>query len=173
MKLHKWIAYQNRFWNGLITHPREPIFDIFDDLATRSERSAISVMGFFQPYLIAGSAFNPPYPGLPLDGDLEDEWRAYHAAWQEFLSRNPRAMIAEMMTDISETHDACSFPVGYEREIEAWVRCGFETERPFDDGWKIDTPVWRQRLADATQVAGDGWVFYQDERLVWRVTKWR
>ena len=168
MQLHRWIACQSRYWTDLVTHPREQIFDIFEDLASRSEHSAIRAIGYFEPHLNAISAFNPPYPGLPLASDLDNEWRQYRASWQGFLSRNPYAHIADLLVDVSESHDASSFPAGYEAAIEKWVRTGFTGERPFDDRAGIDTADWRQELTQAAEQAGTGWVLLEDGRLTRR-----
>ena len=117
------------------------------------------------PKLEADSAFFWPPKGIP--PDLAAEWDRYPAAWEGFLDRNPRVRLAWIVGWVSETHYFCSWPTGWEDVIRDWVRAGMPDPRPFDDRIGIDTSEWRQRLREAADETGDGWVYY-DDVLVWR-----
>ena len=167
--LGAWLARERRQWLGLVTVHGDTLFDDFDDLAIRTERVALDLCGFFLPYLDADSTFTPPWPWRPLPGGLDAEWRDYGVRWRAFLDRNPRARLASMLSEISESHDAASWPYGWEDRIRDWVRSGFFGERPFQDAWRLDSPAWRRKLAETADEAGEGWVYYDDQhRLVWR-----
>src|SRR5690606_7332730 len=114
-----------------------------------------------------------PFKGQPdingLTEDLAAEWRAYAGRWERFLEQNPKARIATMMSDVSESHYACSFPYGCEHLVRDWALAGFPEPKPFDDAHRIVTDAWRERLIDAMERAGPGWVFYRDDgNYEWR-----
>ena len=146
---------------------------VWEDLVRRSAPHV--GMKFFMPRWEADSAFTPP--GEPFNGrpdiyglteELAAEWRAYRARWQAFLNRNPRAHIASMMSDVSESHEASSFPHGWEHLVRDWALAGFPEDRPFHDGHRIVTDAWKNQLRDAMRRAGPGWVFYGDDIYEWR-----
>lgn len=167
--LERWLAYERRHWSALV-QVDDGTPDAFEDLARRSEAAAVVSGRPWLPRWEADSAFNPAsspgYYGLP--DDLAAEWTDYAGRWERFLAANPRCRLASMLGEISEAHDASSFPTGWEEPIRAWVRSGFAGERPFHDGWSLDTPAWRAELARTAAEAGDGWVYDDDGRLVWR-----
>lgn len=166
--LERWLAWERAFWSDLVQHD-DGTPDAFEDLARQSEPHVKRMP--WSPHWSSSSAFTPSREfdyGLP--GDLVNEWESYARRWQRFLARNPRVRLADALVDISESHEGTSWPHGREDAIRAWVRSGFAGERPFHDGWRLDTPEWRQALAETARQAGNGWVYWDDagSRLVWR-----
>jgi hypothetical protein len=128
--------------------------------------------GIFLPRWEANSAFTPSsampgFHGFP--DDLEAEWQVYRARWDAFLELNPRARIADMLSDCSESNDASSFPSGWEHVIKAWAEAGFPEPAPFYANNRIWSSTWRAQLLDAMQRAGAGWVYQNDDvNYEWR-----
>lgn len=158
------LAESRRRWSDLITQ-NDDTLDRFDDLALRSLPLINRSRSTFLPRYTPDSAYTPSLDwdyGLP--PDLIAEWVEHGQRWERFLERNPRARLCDMLSDISETHDASSWPYAWSGRIYDWLRSGFVGERPFHDALGIDRPEWRSALAEASQRAGaEGWVFYVEE----------
>src|SRR6218665_2605839 len=127
-------------------------------------------MGFFMPRWEANSAFTPsgkPFDGRPdLYGLTEEqaaEWLAHARRWEAFLELNPKARIATMLSDVSESNDASSFPYGWEHVVRDWALAGFPEPKPFGDDHRIVTDAWKGQLLTAMRHAGQGWVFHGDD----------
>lgn len=162
---------ERRLWSALIEHDDgTPAF--FEDLV-RGTAPFVPENRPFGPRWQANSAYtpSPDFNYYRLPDDLLDEWRFYGERWQRLLELNPRMKIADMLSDVSETHDSSSFPSGWEHIIRDWVRNGMPDPRPFHDRNHIDTPSWRAEFMAAAQAAGPGWVFHADGPEV--VFEWR
>ncbi len=165
--LDRWIAFEVRYWRGLVTNPGDDVFlPAWADLVRRTAPHVAGRMVFL-PRVEADSAFTPPQPYLPMPAALEAAWQGYEAAWEGFLDRNPRARLASMLGWISETHDASSWPHGREIVLRDWVRAGAQDPRPFDDRIGIDSEKWRRALRETAAAAGPGWVVWWNDRLAW------
>lgn len=167
------LAQERHQWAALLEHD-DGTPDFFDDLVRRTAPVVPDDRPFW-PRWEANSAFTPScwlgtdYFGLT--PQLDDEWRQYESRWQRLLELNPRMKIADMLSDVSETHDSSSFPSGWEHVIRDWVRKGTPDPRPFDDRNQIDTPAWRQEFMAAAQKPGPGWVLHAHGPEV--VFEWR
>ncbi|ODT77702.1 MAG: hypothetical protein ABS76_26580 [Pelagibacterium sp. SCN 64-44] len=147
------IAWERRRWQDLVTND-DGTPALFETLA---RMTALVDDDGFLPRWNARSAFTPPNTmKLPLD--LTIDWDRYARRWDTFKQRNPRVMIASLMSLISESHDHSSFPFGWEGKIKAWVDDGMPALYPFDNrnGLKLET-LWMD-MSDAITLAGPGWV---------------
>jgi hypothetical protein len=71
-----------------------------------------------------------------------------------------------MMHHISESHNASSWPVGYERHIQVWVDAGDPcAPPPFEDRYRIVTPEFFNRLRELRQMCG-GWFYFDNDQGV-------
>lgn len=158
-------------WSALLENDDgTPYF--FDDLARRTAPVVPDDRPFW-PRWSADSAFtpSPDFNYFSLPAALLDEWCVYGERWKRLLQLNPRMMIADKLSDVSETHDSLSFPSGWEHVVRDWVREDMPDPAPFDDRNRIDTSAWRQEFMAAAQKAGPGWVFHADCRDV--IFEWR
>lgn len=74
-----------------------------------------------------------------------------------------------MLSGVSESHDASSFPYGWEQVVRDWAQNGFPDPKPFDDRLHIVTDIWKDQLRDAMQRTGNWCVFYGDADVYeWR-----
>jgi hypothetical protein len=71
------------------------------------------------------------HPLVP--ADILQNWINWKNDYPAFIARNPRLELCDMMEDISESHDACSWPWEYESKIRDWVDSGKMEPAPFDD----------------------------------------
>lgn len=169
----KCLAAERRLWSALLEHD-DGTPDFFDDLVRRTAPVVPDNRPFW-PRWNADSSFTPSMAigqkYYHLTPELAAGWREYRERWQRLLELNPRMKIADMMSDVSETHDSSSFPSGREHIIRDWVRAGMPDPRPFDDRNQIDAPKWRSEFMAAAQKAGPGWVFHADGPEV--VFEWR
>lgn len=142
---------------------------LWEDLVRRSVPHIKG--GIFLPRWEATSAFTPSaVPGLyKLPADLAAEWQKYRVRWERFLDANPRACIADMLSDCSESENSSSFPSGWEHVIHEWALKGFPEPAPFYANNRIRSDAWKAKLTDAMRRAGDGWVFQDDDvNYEWR-----
>jgi len=72
-------------------------------------------------------------------------------------SRQPRLKLANLMAWISESHDASSWPWGYEIRIRDWVDSGFTSPTPFDDRQKVVDERFKAELVRARKEC-KGWL---------------
>lgn len=164
---------ERRQWAELLEHD-DGTPDFFDNLVLRTA-AAVRENRMFWPRWEANSAFtpSPDFNYFKLPAALLDEWRIYGERWKQLLDLNPRMMIADKLSDVSETHDFNSFPSGWEHVVRDWVRKGMPEPRPFDDRNGIDTPEWRDEFMAAAEQAEPGWVFHADGPDVIYVWTWR
>ncbi|UYQ73458.1 hypothetical protein OF122_06800 [Pelagibacterium flavum] len=167
------LAQERRQWSALL-EIGDGTPDFFEVLV-RKTAPVVPDDRPFWPRWNADSAFTPSmtigekYYGLT--PELTDGWQEYKARWQRLLELNPRMKIADMLGDVSETHDSSSFPSGWEDVVRDWIRHGMPEPRPFDDRNRMDTPEWRAEFMSAAKAAGPGWVFHADGPEV--VFEWR
>lgn len=111
----------------------------------------------------AGNLLNQKYPNLQIPPWLQQRWEEWKAEYSEVATRNPRLGLRDMMQDISESHDASSWPAGYEGRIQDWVDAGDAAAKPpFDDRRRIVTADFYQRLCDLRHRCG-GWLYWNDQ----------
>lgn len=170
----EWSIQRERdLWSALIDHD-DGTPAHWEQLVRRSAPH-VTRAPFF-PRWQAGSAFTPSgqrFNSQPdiygLTDDLAEEWRGYAGRWEAFLDLNPKARIAAMLSDVSESHDASSFPYGWEQVVRGWAQDDFPDPKPFDDRLHIVTDAWKGQLRDAMQRAGAGWVVYGEADVYeWR-----
>lgn len=147
------IAWERRRWQDLVTDD-DGTPALFEALA---RMSALVAGEDFLPRWDANSAFTPPNT-QPIPFDLLIGWDRYGRRWETFKQRNPRVMIASLMSQISESHDHSSFPFGWEGKIKAWVDDGMPAPYPFDNRNGISLETLWMDLSDAIVLAGPGWV---------------
>ena len=162
------IARERAQWSALV-QVDDGTPTLWGDLVRRSVPHIKG--GIFLPRWEANSAFTPSampgFHGLP--DDLVAEWQGYRERWKRFLDLNPRARIAEMMSDCSESNDASSFPHGWEEKIQEWAVAGFPDPPPFFANSSIRSDAWKSQLTDAMRRAGPGWVYMNDDVIFeWR-----
>lgn len=169
------LAAERKMWAALLEHD-DGTPDFFDDLVRRTA-AVVPRDRFFCPRWNADSAFTPScWIGLNLNSyelpaDLVDQWRVYGERWKRLLELNPRMKIADMLSDVSEGHDASSFPDGWEHWVRDWVRSGCTEEPSFYLGDLTGRRSWQAEFVNAAQAAGPGWVFYGDGPDV--IYEWR
>ena len=154
--------------SNLITDPGEEL-GMFERLCQET-LSALPADMAWRAAMIAlspESAFNPVRWGqrpewLLLPPDLQTEWRAWPAAFGRLLARNPRLKLAELLSEISETHTSSSWPDGWEDQIEDWVLAGTADTPPFDNRSDIDLTALHARLRVLHAVVG-GWVWWAND----------
>jgi len=167
------IARERAQWSALIDQD-DGTPAVWEDLVRRSIPHV--TRGFFFPRWEANSALTPgagafdncsDYYGLTTE--LAAEWGAYAERWERFLNANPKMRIAAMLGDVSETHDASSFPYGWSHIVRDWAQAGFPAPAPFDDRSRVIDDAWKATLADAMHRAGPGWVYWSDnDTYEWR-----
>lgn len=68
-----------------------------------------------------------------------------------------------MMQEISESHNASSWPDGYEPRIQAWVDAGDPSAPPpFVDRYGVITAAFFNRLRELRQLCG-GWLYWSND----------
>jgi hypothetical protein len=162
------IARERAQWSALV-QVDDGTPTLWEDLVRRSVPHI--KRGVLLPRWEANSAFTPSaIPDIhSLPDDLEADWLAYRGRWEAFLDVNPRARIAEMLADCSESDNASSFPDGWEHIVHAWALAGFPEPAPFYADARIRSDAWKTKLTDAMRRAGDGWVYMTDDVLYeWR-----
>lgn len=95
---------------------------------------------------------------LDADMPIARRW----AQWNEetypaMESRQPRLKLSNLMAWISESHDACSWPWGYEIRIRDWVDSGFTQPIPFDDRQEVVDERFKADLLRARKEC-KGWL---------------
>ncbi len=86
-------------------------------------------------------------------GELLRRWRDWERDYPKLLERNPRLELHDMLGSISESHDASSWPAGYERHIQEWIDSGELAAIPFIDRHGIVTPEFFERPGMMKQMA--------------------
>ena len=99
---------------------------------------------------------------VELSPELIQRWENWNREYSRIRARNPRLELRDFMQNISESHNATSWPVGYERHIQAWVDAGDPSAPPpFDDRYNIVSPEFFNRLRELRQLCG-GWLYSSD-----------
>jgi len=97
--------------------------------------------------------------GRPLPSDLARRWEEWADEYLALRERNPRLALRDALQDVSESHDASSWPEGYEDLVLAWVDAGdASAPPPFDDRNDVATPEFFARLTRLRDQAA-GWLF--------------
>jgi hypothetical protein len=95
---------------------------------------------------------------------LIERWENWNREYFEIRARSPRLELRDMMQKISESHNASSWPDGYEPHIQAWVDAGDPSAPPpFDDRYGIVTATFFNRLRELRQLCG-GWLYWNNDR---------
>jgi hypothetical protein len=99
---------------------------------------------------------------IELPQSLVRRWEVWSGQYQDIYARSPRLRLYDMLHAISESHNASSWPSGYERRIADWVDAGdASAPPPFDDRYAIVTAEFFQELRALRHLCG-GW-FYSDD----------
>jgi hypothetical protein len=74
-----------------------------------------------------------------------------------------------MLEQVSEAHDASSWPFGCEDQLRQWVASGDYRDPPLELGAETGSPEFFARLVYLQRAAGNGWPYYVDalKRVVW------
>ena len=112
------------------------------------------------------SAFNPVKwqqraEWQALRADLQAAWQDWPAAYAKLLALNPRLEVADLLSEISETHISSSWPSGWEDGIEDWVLTGSPASPPFDVRNDTDIARIHARLRDLQTPLG-GWIWWSE-----------
>ncbi|MDO9708876.1 hypothetical protein [Paracraurococcus lichenis] len=94
--------------------------------------------------------------------ELVERWIHWKADYPALQARNPKLDLHDALGWCAETHDAASWPYGWERWIYDWVASGDFSARPFSDGMRIVTADFYARLR-RLQAAVDGWLVWSEE----------
>ena len=111
----------------------------------------------------SGSHGKPPIPSKQialLPPDVIRKWETWSGEYRAMMARQPRQALHEALCLISHSHDAASWPDGYEWKILNWVESGKQRPLPFDDRIDIATAEFYEELRDLRQ-RSQGW-FYSD-----------
>lgn len=112
------------------------------------------------------SAFNPArWAGRAewafLPPDLQAAWQEWPAAYTRLAARNPRLEVADLLSEISETHIFSSWPSRWEDRIEDWVLADDHLNPPFDVQKDTDIARIHARLRNLRGVIG-GWLWWSE-----------
>jgi hypothetical protein len=140
---------------------RQLALDTFDFVVAAGCELAL----YFDPAWDAGSAVwqkSSDGSRFELPQELLQRWQDWNREYAEVRARNPRLRLSEMLHAISESDNASSWPIGYERRIADWVEAGDATAPPpFDDRYGIGTPEFFDELRALRQRCG-GWLYWND-----------
>jgi hypothetical protein len=107
---------------------------------------------------------------------LIERWENWNREYFEIRARSPRLELRDMMQEISESHNASSWPDGYERRLQVWVDAGDPSAPPpFDDRHRIVTATFFSRLRELRRLCG-GWLYWNNDlrRVVFaRESEWQ
>ena len=84
--------------------------------------------------------------------------------YQRLAARNPKLALRDMMSWISETDDASSWPFMYEEHIRDWVDADSLTPMPFDDRMEIITPEFYAQLRKL-RAECQGWLHWDTKTV--------
>jgi hypothetical protein len=96
-----------------------------------------------------------------VDPVLVERWRRWEADYPAMLARNPKLELLEKLQWCSETHDASSWPYGWEDVVHEWVASGTLGPPPFDDRMDVVDDEFRASLR-RLRSAVDGWLMWSD-----------
>jgi uncharacterized protein YndB with AHSA1/START domain len=105
-------------------------------------------------------ACGPNLHGIEVSRGLLDRWKSWNREYYEVRARNPRLELRDMMQNMSESHDAMSFPDEFmELRIRNWIDAGdCTTPPPFDDRRGVATPEFFNRLCELRKLCRE-WPF--------------
>ncbi len=110
----------------------------------------------------SGPHGKPPIPSKEialLPPDVIRKWEVWSGEYRAVMARQPRQALHEALCLISHSHDAASWPDGYEWKILNWVESGELAPLPFDDRIGIATPEFYDALRSLRQ-RSQGWFDY-------------
>lgn len=100
---------------------------------------------------------------VELPDHLVQRWREWNAEYYILRAESPKLELRDLMQDISESHDASSWPIGYERRIQDWVDAGdASAPPPFDDRYNVAKEDTFRRLQTLRALL-KGWMFWDDQ----------
>ncbi|WP_043334337.1 hypothetical protein [Belnapia moabensis] len=101
--------------------------------------------------------------------ELVARWRDWKRDYKGIVSRNPTLELADALAWISESHDASSFPFGYEDRLREWVNSDQREPLPVHDSLGVVTPEFFERLRHLARTT-DGWLYWDEtaSRVVFR-----
>jgi hypothetical protein len=91
---------------------------------------------------------------------LRQRWVAWAEEYIGLIARNPRLALRDLIRTIGRTHNASSWPIGREPEIDDWIEDPV-LPMPFDDYLDIITPEFYARLRTVRRRAG-GMLYFED-----------
>lgn len=80
------------------------------------------------------------------DPGLFSRWDDWATEFESIYQASPKWRLKEMISQVSETHSACSWPNRWEKEIWTWVMLADEAACPFIDRRGSFDPGFRHRL---------------------------
>jgi hypothetical protein len=148
---------------------RQLVIDTYDHVVTIDP-------DFFGPIYPAPVAVNPmdgtehkrirSSETLPLTPELIRRWEAWDSDYPAIQARNPQLELYEMLSLISESHAAASWPAGYEWKICDWIDGADPcAPPPFDDRYRIVTPEFFGRLRELRKIC-EGWLYFEQDKGV-------
>jgi hypothetical protein len=96
--------------------------------------------------------------------DVWFEWVAWSDGFADFCTRNPAIELKVLLHELSERHDATSFPCGYEADIQEWVDYG-HGESPLPYRSMVDWSDLHTKLKSVRQRL-KGWIYFGDDSLM-------
>lgn len=138
-----------------------------NEARARFERLALDSYDFLKSMNTAFYwGFNPtrwPFKDYFGPPELMQRWRDWEEEYKSLRRRNPRLELYDVMHEISESHNASSWPDGREGRIQSWVDAGDpRAEPPFDDRHGIVTDAFFNRLRELRQSCG-GWLYWNND----------
>jgi len=110
----------------------------------------------------SGESGRPPIASRELAmlaNSLVRKWEAWRDEYRVVMSRQPRQALHEALRLISYSHDAASWPAGYELKILNWVESGNLMPMPLDDRLRIVTAEFYEDLRNLRQ-RSQGWLWF-------------
>ena len=95
-----------------------------------------------------------------LPPDLRQRWIDWAKDYPALATRNPLLALRDMLQTIGRTHNASSWPIGREPEIDDWIDDP-RLQIPFEDYLDIITPEFYARLRTVRRRAG-GMLYFED-----------
>jgi hypothetical protein len=96
--------------------------------------------------------------------EIVERWRRWAADYPALLGRNPRLDLRDALSWCSETHNASSFPYGWEGAVFDWVSADDIDAKPryFDDRMGIIDAAFYGRLRRLLAAMDGGWLAWSE-----------